>query len=335
MYSSIKHSSSWSESRSVVFDSLRPHGLYNPWNSPGQNTGGGSLSLLQGIFPSQESNQGLLHCRQILYQLSHQAKNQNTGPTLRSFTGTCAVLSHSGVSGSSWPHGLPLTRLLCPWDSPGKNTGVGCHFFLQLSSQSRDRTQVSHIVGRLFTEPPGNPLAIPILLHIGYGCFHIKMPRLSSFVQSLKYLLRGSEVGRSLVCLLYSPIKHHFLLTEVQLTHHVAQVSTVQQRDSVTHDTLNILSHYGSSQGPDCSSLCLTAALSHSPIPGVAAYVREPQARTPSLPQPLPWRPRVFSMSVSLCLFHTEVHLYHIYMPHISDITQYLSSSDFTDYNNF
>ena len=43
-----------------------------PWNSPGQNTGVGSLSLLQEIFPTQESNPGLPHCRWILYQLSHQ-----------------------------------------------------------------------------------------------------------------------------------------------------------------------------------------------------------------------------------------------------------------------
>ena len=42
-----------SESRSVVSDSLQPYGLYSPWNSPGQNAGGGSLSLLQGIFPTQ------------------------------------------------------------------------------------------------------------------------------------------------------------------------------------------------------------------------------------------------------------------------------------------
>ena len=60
------------ESCSVVSDSLRPHGLPSPWNSPGQDTGVGSLSLLQGIFPTQESNQGLLHCRRILYQLSYQ-----------------------------------------------------------------------------------------------------------------------------------------------------------------------------------------------------------------------------------------------------------------------
>ena len=64
---------SWeSESCSVVSDSLRPHGLYSPWNSPGQNTGVGNLSLFQGIFPTQGLNTGLLHCRWILYQLSHR-----------------------------------------------------------------------------------------------------------------------------------------------------------------------------------------------------------------------------------------------------------------------
>ena len=100
-----------SENHSFVSDSLQPHGLYSPWNSPSRNTGVGSLSLLQGnlpnpgmdprspalqtdclpaetpgkpkntrvgslsllqgIFPTQEWNQGLLHCRRILYQLSY------------------------------------------------------------------------------------------------------------------------------------------------------------------------------------------------------------------------------------------------------------------------
>ena len=45
---------------------------YSPWNSPGQNTGVDNYSLIQGIFPTQGSNPGLLHCRWILYQLSHQ-----------------------------------------------------------------------------------------------------------------------------------------------------------------------------------------------------------------------------------------------------------------------
>ena len=44
---------------------------YSPWDSPGQNTGVGSLSPLQGILPTQGSNPGLPHCRQILYQLSY------------------------------------------------------------------------------------------------------------------------------------------------------------------------------------------------------------------------------------------------------------------------
>ena len=61
-----------SESHSVMSYSVRSHGLYSPWNSPGQCTGVGSLSLLQGIFPTQGLNPGLLHCRQILYQRSHK-----------------------------------------------------------------------------------------------------------------------------------------------------------------------------------------------------------------------------------------------------------------------
>ena len=93
-------------------NSLQPHGLDSPWNSPGQNTGVGSLSLLQGIklmspalqadslpaepqrkpkntgvgslslfqgiFPTQELNWGLLHCRWILYQLSSQGNPDKT-----------------------------------------------------------------------------------------------------------------------------------------------------------------------------------------------------------------------------------------------------------------
>ena len=62
----------WIESLSVVSNSLRPHGLYSLWNSTGQNTEVGSHFLLQGTFPTQGSNPGIPHCRQILYQLSHK-----------------------------------------------------------------------------------------------------------------------------------------------------------------------------------------------------------------------------------------------------------------------
>ena len=52
-----------SESLSVGSSSLWPHGLYSPWTSPGRNTGVGSLSILQGIFPTQGLNPVLPHCR--------------------------------------------------------------------------------------------------------------------------------------------------------------------------------------------------------------------------------------------------------------------------------
>ena len=71
---------------------LWPHGLYSPWNFPGQNTGVGSFSLLQGIFPTQGSNPGLLHCRQILYQLSHKGS-----------TKILEWVAYPFSSGSAWP----------------------------------------------------------------------------------------------------------------------------------------------------------------------------------------------------------------------------------------
>ena len=60
-------------------DSLSPHGLYRPWNSLGQNTGVGSLSLLQGMFPTQGLNPRFPHCRRILYQMSHKGSPRIQG----------------------------------------------------------------------------------------------------------------------------------------------------------------------------------------------------------------------------------------------------------------
>ena len=58
-------------------DSLWPYGLYSSWNSPGQNTGVGSLSILQGIFPNQRSNPGLLQCRRILHSWPIRQTQEN------------------------------------------------------------------------------------------------------------------------------------------------------------------------------------------------------------------------------------------------------------------
>ena len=74
----------------MVFNTLRSHRLYHPWNSPGQNSGVGSLSLLQGTFPTQGLNPGLPHCRLILIaavKLSHQGSSEP--PKVLNFTVCC------------------------------------------------------------------------------------------------------------------------------------------------------------------------------------------------------------------------------------------------------
>ena len=100
------------ESCPVVSDSSWPHRLYIPCNSPGQDTGVGSLSFLQGIFPTQESNQGRLHSRRILYQLSYQGVPQDRGK-LYTF---CSVLpptencTNNKVYIKVWGRGTPILQ---------------------------------------------------------------------------------------------------------------------------------------------------------------------------------------------------------------------------------
>ena len=60
----------------------KPARLLCPWNSPGKNTGVGCHFLLQGIFPTQELNPDLLHCRWTLYHLSHQGMSQLRKPKM-------------------------------------------------------------------------------------------------------------------------------------------------------------------------------------------------------------------------------------------------------------
>ena len=81
-----------SEGGSLMSDSLRPHGLYSLWNSPGQNTGVGSLSLLQGIFPIQGSNPGLQPRSPALWADSLPAEPQ--GKTKNTGLGSLPLLQH-------------------------------------------------------------------------------------------------------------------------------------------------------------------------------------------------------------------------------------------------
>ena len=98
-----------------------------PWNSPGQNTGVGSLSLLQGIFPTQGSNPGLRHCRQILHQLSHKGSPSRHQECLYRLLGPTLMVSDSeelewslricvpnklpDAAGSRSTHGEPLIQM--------------------------------------------------------------------------------------------------------------------------------------------------------------------------------------------------------------------------------
>ena len=88
----------------IASNSLRLRGPYVPRNSPGQNTGVGSLSLLQGIFPIQESNRGLLHCRWILYQMSHQGRG--TGMSIKHPSGFWIQGRREFSAGWALPEGV-------------------------------------------------------------------------------------------------------------------------------------------------------------------------------------------------------------------------------------
>ena len=66
------------------------------------------------------------------------------------------------MSDSLWPHGLQSTRLLCPWESPGKNTGVGCHFLLPgifLTQELNPRLESPALAGSIFTTSATFPLS--------------------------------------------------------------------------------------------------------------------------------------------------------------------------------
>ncbi len=111
-------------------DSLRPHGLYSPWNSPGQNTGVGSCSLLQGIFPTQGLNPGLLHCRQILYCLSHQGSLAHVQSCWLLISCSAPSLQWGGrISTDVAVSGSDAARCVGVWVCVGVCAGVGMQMF--------------------------------------------------------------------------------------------------------------------------------------------------------------------------------------------------------------
>ena len=108
---------------------VTPWTLCSLWNSPGQNTGVGSCSLLQGIFPIQGLNTGHPHCRHILYQLSHQGI-----PRLLEW------VAYPFSSGSSWPR---------------NRTGVSCiagGFFTSWATREASQFLCNHNISCVFSD---------------------------------------------------------------------------------------------------------------------------------------------------------------------------------------
>ena len=85
-----------------------------PFSSPGKNTGVGRRSLLQGIFPTQKSNRGLLRCRQFLYQLSYQESDTVLGESIMKTIPQIIVLKPQSISLQYITSGSPSSMPNCP-----------------------------------------------------------------------------------------------------------------------------------------------------------------------------------------------------------------------------
>ena len=102
-------------------DCSPPGSLEGPWDSPGKNTGVGGHSLLQGIFPIQTANPGLLHCRRILDRLSHQGSLDEVGKESACSAGDTEDMSlipglGRSPGGSSQEYPLQFSSLKNPMD---------------------------------------------------------------------------------------------------------------------------------------------------------------------------------------------------------------------------
>ena len=183
-----------SANHSVMSNSLQPHGLYSPWNSPGQNAGVCSLSLLQRVFPTQKLNRDLLHCRCILYQLSYQ------GSPTRSCLTLCNPIDCS-LLGSS-VHGISQAKIL-EWVAIPFSRGP---------SQPKDQTLIS-CLGRQILYHWATLEAHTLSFTFAFLMFQVihdcKLHESSNIVEKTKILLTHIQLhclpsGKSLVSVCFA-----------------------------------------------------------------------------------------------------------------------------------
>ena len=147
-----------SESHSIVSKSLQPHGLCSPWNSPGQNNGVGRLSLLQGIFPTQELNPGLPHCRRKLYQLSHKGSlgegEGGMNPEIGQTYTHCCVYNRQLMGTCGTTQGVQLCADVegrDRGDGGGKEIQEGGDICIHVAESLRCTAKINNIVRQLYS----------------------------------------------------------------------------------------------------------------------------------------------------------------------------------------
>ena len=133
-------------------DSARPHRrqptrLPRPWDSPGKNTGMGCHFLLQCMKVKSES-EGAQSCPTLSDPMDCSPPGSSVHGIFQARVLEWGAIVCSVMSNSLQPHGLQPTRLLCPWDFPGKSTGMGCHCLLRVNPVPKAR--VMFLSGNLF-----------------------------------------------------------------------------------------------------------------------------------------------------------------------------------------
>ena len=193
----------WSKSRSVMSDCLQPHGLYSSWNSPGQNTRVGSLSLLQGIFPTQGSNPGLPHCRRILYQLSHKRR-----PNLHYLSHQMSHCLYNIFNSLKWSCSFML--FVFPLECKIFISAENFLIFLMLNSQCLEQGSAN-----LFCKGPGS---ICLKLY--------RTESLSQVLQLWFVSIKAALENYQWECV-YSFIKTLFLTTEIWISYHFNEPQSI------------------------------------------------------------------------------------------------------------
>ena len=132
-----------------------------------QTSGNGALNHVRKINLNPEKRSAYLQIRTSVYAGGKPLEESGWRLPLWFNIVICCCLVLKSCLILWWPHGLQPDRILCPWVSPGKHTGAGCHFLLQgIFFRPRDQIHVfcnSCIAERVFTvEPPGKSKALII-----------------------------------------------------------------------------------------------------------------------------------------------------------------------------